>query len=402
MAWEADVSNPAAVSPFKAEFLRASLAIALALSVTGCSTVSGWFGPSGKPATKPAELAEIKANAAINRAWDANVGGAGTYTFSPATDGQAVYAAGREGRIVKLDLASGREIWRIEAGQVISAGVGAGDGLVLVGTPKGEVLAFKAADGSPAWTAKLSGELLIPPEVANGAVAARSNDGKLALLDAATGKARWTYSRALPTLTLRDQSHMLLGEAALYAGHAGGRLTALALNNGAPQWEANVALPRGATELERIADVAGSLAMDDRRVCAAAFQGRVACFDRVSGNSLWVREFSSLGGVDMDDRYVFAADEHDTVAAFDKNRGINPWKQDKLRDRKLSSPVAVAEKYVAVGDYQGHVHLINAEDGAFAARVATDGSPIRGVMLRLKSGLVAQTANGGVYALKIQ
>ena len=104
----------------------------------------------------------------------------------------------------------------------------------------------------------------------------------------------------------------------------------------------------------------------------------------------------------MDERFVFASDESDTVAAFDKSRGTNPWKQDKLRDRKLSSPVAVAGNFVAVGDYQGQVHLINAEDGAFAARTATDGSAIKGVMLRLKSGLVVQTVNGGVYALKIQ
>jgi outer membrane protein assembly factor BamB len=161
-------------------------------------------------------------------------------------------------------------------------------------------------------------------------------------------------------------------------------------------------LPRGATELERIADVVGSLALDDRLVCAAAYQGRVGCFERASGKVAWTRDFSSLGGVDMDVRFLFAADEHDTLSAFDKNRGTNPWKQDKLRDRKLSSPLAVAERFVAVGDFQGHVHLINAEDGAFAARAATDGSAIKGVMLRLKSGLVVQTANGGVYALKIQ
>ena len=174
------------------------------------------------------------------------------------------------------------------------------------------------------------------------------------------------------------------------------------MNNGAPQWEVNVALPRGSTELERIADVTGSLALDDRQICATAYQGRLGCFDLTSGNALWTRDFSSLGGVDMDDRFVYAADERDAVFAYNKSGGANPWKQDKLRGRKLSSPVAVGGRYVAVGDYQGHVHLINAEDGAFAARAATDGSAIRGVMLRLKSGLVVQTASGGVYALRIQ
>ena len=384
--------------------LRLPLILVLAVALGGCSTVGGWFGfgRSAKPATKPAELVDIKPSAGFVRVWEANVGSAGPYVLSPGSEGDSVFAAGRDGRIVRFDLASGREVWRIEAGRAISAGVGAGEGLVLVGTPKGELLAFKAADGSPAWTARLSGELLVVPDVTHGLVAARSNDGKVYLLDAATGNVRWTHTRSLPALTMRGQSQMLIGDSLLYAGHAGGKLTALALNNGAPRWEVNVALPRGSTELERIADVAGSLGLDERRVCAAAYQGRIACFDRTSGNTMWAKDFSSLTGVDMDASSLYAADDRDAVAAFEKERGNNTWKQDKLRDRRLSSPVAVAGRYVAVGDYQGQVHLLNAEDGSFAARAATDGSAIRGVMLRLKSGVVVQTEKGGVYAFRIQ
>jgi outer membrane protein assembly factor BamB len=380
---------------------RYSLLTLLALTLSACSTISGWFGSSA-PVIKPAELVEFKPSAQLVKSWEANVGPGSPYAFSPDTDGQAVYAAGREGKLVKLDLASGRELWRIDAGQPLSAGVGVGDGVVLVGTPKGILLAFKTADGAPAWTAKLSAEILTPPVVASGVVAARTNDGKVYLLESASGKQRWTYNRTLPALTLREQGHLMLSDNAVFAGHAGGKLTALALNNGAPQWEVNVAIPRGATELERIADVVGPLASDDHLVCAAAFQGRVGCFDQVSGNAAWVRDFSALRGVAMDTRLVYVAGEHDTVAAFDKARGANPWKQDKLRDRKLSSPVAVAGQYVALGDFHGQIHLLNAEDGAFAARVATDGSPINSVMIPLKSGLVVQTANGGVFAFRLQ
>lgn len=385
MAWEADVVK------------NASLACLLALSLSGCS----WFA-ADTPLVKPAELPDFKASATLTKSWEANVGVGAPFAFSPDTDGEAVYAAGREGKVVKLDLASGRELWRIDAGQALSAGVGVGDGLVLVGTAKGQLLAFKSADGAAAWQAKLSAEILTPPVVAAGVVAVRSNDGKVFLLESATGKQRWSYTRILPALTLREQGHLLLASKSLFVGHAGGKLTALALNNGAPMWEANVALPRGATELERIADVVGPLAVDEQTVCAAAFQGRVGCFDPITGNARWVRDYSALRGVAMDELHVYTADENGNIAAFDKRRGSNPWKQDKLRDRKLSSPVAVAERFIALGDYQGQIHLIDVENGGFAARSATDGSPINSVMLSLKSGLIVQTANGGIYALKIE
>ncbi len=393
MPWEADV--------LKRAFVIAAFAIAAGSSLSGCSTISGWFS-SDKPASKPAELGEFKASASLARQWEAKVGAAGPFEFSPGTDGEAVYVAGRDGVVIKLDLASGRELWRIDVGQALSAGVGVGEGLVLVGTPKGELLAFKATDGSRAWQGRLSGEILVPPVAAAGVVAARGNDGKIALFNARDGKQRWANSRSLPTLTLREQGHLVLTNTALYAGNAGGKLSALSLVNGAPLWEANIALPRGTTELERIADVVGTLAMDDRLVCAAAYQGRVACVDRVTGNVAWARDLSALRGVDMDGRYVFASDDHGALFAYERNRGGNSWKQDKLRDRHLSSPVAVADRYVAVGDYQGQVHLLNAEDGAFAARVGTDGSAINGVMVPLKSGLVVQTANGGVFVYRIQ
>lgn len=376
---------------------RALLLAVLGLTLGGCS----WFG-SDKPTLLPAELTEFKAGVELKRQWEASVGAAAPYEFSPATDGQAVFAAGRGGAVVKLDIASGKEIWRIDAGQTLSAGVGVGEGLVLLGTPKGEVLAFNGETGAAVWKTRIAGEILTPPVAVGGAVAVRSNDGKVALLEAKDGKVRWANSRVLPALTLREQGHLALGDKAVYAGHAGGKLAALSLANGAPLWEANIALPKGATELERIADVVGPLALDERLICAAAYQGRVACIDRITGNGVWARELSSQRGVDMDGRFVYASDDHGAVLAFESARGGNAWKQDKLRDRNLSSPVAVADRYVAVGDFQGYVHLLNREDGAFAARLGTDGSPIHGVMIPLKSGLVVQTSGGAIHALRIQ
>lgn len=379
----------------------ATLALTLALALgAGCTSLSGWFGLS-QAKSKPAELASIQPTVMLAKLWEAHVGSGRPYTFSPVSDGQAIFAAGHDGRILKLDAATGRELARIETGRRLSGGVGVGEGLVLVGTPEGEVLAYRSTDGQPAWTAQLSGEILTPPLAYGGLVLARGNDGKVWALEATDGRRRWVYSRTLPALTLREPAGMALGGRAVYVGFPGGRLVALSLANGAPLWEANVALPKGATDLERIADVTGPLALSDRLICAGAYQGRVVCFDRNNGQGVWGRDLSVLRGVVMDARYLYAVDHVDTLHAFDRERGVSPWKQDKLRERRLSTPLPLG-RYVVVGDYQGYVHLLDNDTGAFAARSATDGSPITAAPLPLPEGFLVQTANGGLYAFRYQ
>jgi outer membrane protein assembly factor BamB len=157
-------------------------------------------------------------------------------------------------------------------------------------------------------------------------------------------------------------------------------------------------LPKGATELERVADVTSSPAVSGTTICAAAYQGRVACFESNSGNTLWSREMSSSVGLDMDSRYVYVTDDKGAVHCLDRNSGASVWKQDKLGLRSVSRPLAIGN-HVAVADYQGFVHLLRREDGAFAARIATDGSAVRTEPQRLGDGLLVQTANGGLHAL---
>lgn len=375
----------------------------LSTLLTGCGTldtVSSWVGMGDKAKVRPTELVDFKPTLSIKRDWEAQIGSAGSYVFAPDSDATTVYVAAADGQVAGLDLANGQARWRVSLGQRLSAGVAAGEGLVLVGTPKGQVLALRVADGSLAWTAVLSGEILARPMVQAGVVYARSSDGRVYKLDAKDGKVLWAYSRTLPVLTLREAGGLAADAQAVYAGHAGGRLTALAQTNGAPLWEVNVALPRGATELERIADVLGTPAVNGRQVCAAAYQGRVSCFERSNGNLLWAREWPAGRGVAMDDRSVYGVDAESVVQAFERQRGVSPWKQDKLQHRQVGTPLALNEQ-VIVGDYQGQIHVLNRLDGAFAARVATDGSPVRGELLPVRQGFLAQTAHGGVFAFKL-
>ncbi|MGE5623349.1 MAG: PQQ-binding-like beta-propeller repeat protein, partial [Bacillota bacterium] len=179
----------------------------------------------------------------------------------------------------------------------------------------------------------------------------------------------------------------------------GGRLLALNLANGGPRWEAAVGDPRGTTELERVADVSGSPVLVGREVCAVAYQGRIACFDAMTGAARWARELSSDVGLSIDERFVYAADDHGNVTAFSRESGAGAWRNSKLANRDLSTPVAFDEK-VAVGDAQGYIHFLSREDGSFLARVNPDGSAIKaGASLVDGRNVIFQTQAGTVVAL---
>ena len=376
-----------------------SAAVVVSVLLLGaCSTVEK-LNPfsSSAPKVKPAELAAIQSTADLKTRWQASIGTAGEFTFSPAVVGSSVYAAARDGTVGRFD--DGRQVWRVGAGQTISGGVGSDGKLVVVGTPKGEVLAFDADSGRELWKARVSSEVLAAPVVADGLAIVRSGDSRIFGFDVVDGKRRWVYQRSTPTLALRSSVGVVAAGKVTLAGFPGGKLVAIANNNGAAVWEVTVALPKGSTELERVADVTSLPVVSGSTVCAAAFQGRVACFDSNSGNTLWSRDMSSSAGLDIDSRHVYVTDDKSAVHALDRNSGSSVWKQDKLANRSLSRPLALGDQ-VAVADYQGVVHLLSRVDGSFAARATTDGSAVRAEPIRFGDGLLVQTANGGLHALR--
>jgi len=381
--------------------MRTAYLVASCAILSACSTMESvvekanpvnWFASS--PKIKPAELEPIKASADVPTLWQASIGGAGDFVLSPAVVGNSVYVAAANGNLTRFD--DGRQVWRIEADQPISGGVGSDGRIVVVGTPKGEVLAYDNA-GKALWKTRVSSEVLAAPQVGEGLVVVRSGDNRIFALDIADGKRRWVYQRSVPTLSLRSNVGVTLAGKTVLAGFPGGKLVAIASNNGAPIWEGAVALPKGSTELERVADVTSSPVVSGREVCAAAYQGRVTCFDLASGSPLWSREMSSAAGLDMDARNVYVSDDKGAVHALDRSNGASVWKQDKLFMRQLSRPLAVGN-LVAVGDYKGVVHFLRSEDGSFAARASSDGGGVAAEPQRLDKGVLVQTRSGGLYA----
>lgn len=385
--------------------LRTLAALSAAVMLASCSSMPSlnpfdwWSSGSGGP--KPAELPPLSNPPSVRMLWSTKIGGADAFFFSPVVVDDGVFAAARDGSVARLDAGTGQVSWRISVGKRLSAGVGSDGSLVVVATEEGEVFALEAKDGKVRWRARVSSEVLAPPAVGEDLVLVRSADSRIFAFGVVDGKRRWVFQRAAAPLIVRSPAGVTMHEKLAYAGFSGGKLVAIALSNGAMRWEATVAVPKGSTELERVADIMGSPVAQGREVCAAAYQGRVACYDAQSGNQQWARDMSTLTGVSVDARYAFVSDDRGGVHALDRSNGRSVWKQDKLAHRRLSLPLPQGNE-VVVGDLQGFVHFLSRDGGSFVARVATDGSAVLAPPQRLPGGLLMQTRNGGLYALSLK
>lgn len=377
---------------FSARSLAGLLVCATLLIAQGCS----WFGGSAK---KPPELPALPATNAASLAWSSNVGKSGGYLFVPGFGDKLVWAGSNGGDVYALAEEGGRTVTRIETKARLAGGVGVGENLVVVATVKGNVLAFDAA-GRSLWKANVSGDVLAAPVVVGAKIIVRTADGRIFALNRIDGKRQWVYQRATPALTLRTNASVVSNRGTLYAGYPGGKVVAIEVEAGKPIWEATISLPRGSTELERVADVAGLPVLDDTRVCAAVYQGRTGCVETLSGNVLWSREISSPDGVAVDAKNVYVADLDGNVFALDKTNGSTMWKLEKLVRRDPGTPIVVSGKIV-VGDKNGFVHVMSPENGDLIGRLPTDGSRVVS-LLRNGSGAIAQTDKGGVFAINVK
>lgn len=377
---------------------KCTVAVVCAFVLAGCSTLDA-LNPFASTGPKMAELKPFKPTVEARVLWRESAGKGENYVFSPAVVGSSVYAAGKDGYLIRID--DGKLVWKVNAGQPLSGGVGADRNMLVVGSPKGELLAFSTDDGKLLWSAKATSEIISPPVIGNGLVVVRSGDNRLAAYDVLDGKRKWIYQRPTPSLSLRVTASPVIEDKYVFAGFPGGKLIAVSLANGAAVWEGTVALPKGATELERAADITSSPVISGRGVCAVAFQGRVACFDLASGNLSWARDMSSAVGLTVDNRYLYVTDDKGAVHALDMASGASLWKQDALSLRRVTAPI-MHRGLIAVADVQGIVHFLNRDDGSFVARLSTDGTAVAAPLKEVNGSLVVQTSNGGVFAIEAQ
>jgi outer membrane protein assembly factor BamB len=378
--------------------MRALIPLAIVLALAACS------GDSAKKENiePPTPLSEFESKASVERLWSANLGdGAGRTgaRLSPAFAGGRVFAAGLDSGLVAFDASNGKRLWGADL-EGLTGGPAAAITLVVVGSIEGEVYAFDPESGEPRWQTRVSSEVVSAPAIDDNLVVVVANDGRVHGLDARDGKQLWAVDRGVPTLSLRGNSVPIISGGQVIVASANGKITALARNDGRMIWEQSVGVAEGRTDLERMIDVDGRIAVQRGDVFLAGYNSAAQALTSDGGRTLWTRDLSSVAGLAVGDDAVFVSATNGEFWALDRRTGSSLWKIDVLAHRMLSAPALIGD-YVVVGDLEGYLHVIERASGDMAARVQLGDAGFGDGLIVADGVLYAQNADGALGAFRV-
>ena len=291
---------------------------------------------------------------------------------------------------------SGQELWRANVGGGLSAGVGSDGRFAAVVTRDGELVTLEG--GAVKWRTRLGTRVATAPLVAGERVFVLGVDRSVQAFDAIDGHKLWSLQRPGDPLTLAQSGVILPFDNTLIVGQ-GPRLAGVDPLAGTVSWEVPIATPRGANEVERLADLVGPALRNGDSVCARAFQAAVGCVNAATATLVWSKSGGGTTAVAGDAAYVFGADASDRISAWRMANGDVAWTSEALLYHGLSAPASLGAS-VVFGDAQGLVHWLSRETGSAQLRLPTDGSAIVAPPVVSGTTLLVVTRAGGVFAFR--
>ncbi|HSG52933.1 MAG TPA: outer membrane protein assembly factor BamB [Rheinheimera sp.] len=352
--------------------------------------------------------------------WDASIGsGVEHYesALTPIIIGDTVYAASREGLVAAFDLANGKKKWQFDLrkpagsslwqsiGTVwsgdnarISGGISQGYDKLYFGTENGDVVAL-SLDGELVWRKEVTGEVLVKPAVGEGLVVVATGAGTLIALHPDTGEQRWQFDNEQPALTLRGVSEPVIEAGGVIYGSGSGKVGVVIAERGYQAWEEAVGVPTGSTELSRLADVDAKPLVQGGTVYSIAYNGALVAQDLRSGRQVWKRDYASFRNMAMFGDTIYLVDAVGSIYALDSRSGTEKWSQFGLNKHYLTGPT-IYKNYLVIGDNQGNLHWVNRETGDFVARQSMDSSGFYTEAVTDGSYLLVQSRNGELVLLQ--
>src|SRR4051812_4985072 len=198
-----------------------------------------------------------------------------TTPFTPATGGGLVYIV-NEQAIEARDTATGTVRWQTPLPGGAAAPLYFDTGWLIASTTAGDLVAFRAMDGTLVWRRQLGAPIVSVPGPALDRLFLPLADNRIIAVTLINGETVWERTLTAPVtslLALDDQ---------LVFGTAAKDVISVDLRHGNERWRRRLG-----------GDIAGSPDADDKRIYFASRDNMVRAVDRKTGNLKWIADLLS-------------------------------------------------------------------------------------------------------------
>lgn len=350
-------------SELKADPQVAELAVRLPRPVVN----PDWAMAGGRPNHAMHHLALGDAPGVV---WRANVGRGSddeaVLISPPIVAGGRVFAIDSRGQVSAFKTADGSRLWQVrttpegESSAVVGGGLGYANGRVYVGSGYAQVLALSAETGEQVWRSNMPAPVRAAPSVSDGRVFVITLDNQMIALNAETGERLWGHAGISEVAGLVGGASPAVERDVVIAPFSSGEIFALRAENGRLLWTDNLTAVRRVDAISSLADIRGLPVIDREIVLAISHSGRMAAVDRRIGARLWEKD---IGGTQMPwvaGDYVFVISNDAELVALTRKEGFIRWitrlprfedEEDREDPIFWSGPVLAGDRLIVAGSH---------------------------------------------------
>jgi outer membrane protein assembly factor BamB len=362
---------------------------------------AAWPQSGGNPAHL---MGHLLARDQLTEAWKAEIGEGGGYRkilmAQPVVLGGSVFTMDSNAVVTAFKLTDGSRLWRADTkpkdddSTNVGGGLGADATTLYAVNGLSQLVALDLATGKENWRVDIGVPGRSPPMIADGRLYLVTIEDKLLAFTAADGRPLWSYQASQPVHALLGQPAPAFYQGLVVAGFGSGELACLRADSGSIVWTDGLGASRGRASIADFLSIRGNPVIANGQVFAIGMGGLLISDDVPTGRRLWERQVAGEDNITIAGEWMFVISTDQQLAAIQIGDGRVAWitqlpryeNPEKKKDTLTwYGPLLVSDRLIVSGTsqdalsispYTGEIlgHLKLSEAAAPVPPIVADGT----------------------------
>lgn len=264
----------------------------------------------------------------------------------------------RQNWLTAYDLKKGTNLWWFDTKSDLTAPVEVFGGFGIVALRDGRIVKMDLNTGKSVWDSQLTQFVSTKPVLSGTSLLVYTVDQKLYSIDFQTGQTVWAYDAASsPNLLVRTGAAPQVVGNEVYIGSVEGDIRSVNIASGKESWR----LKPGKDDF-RFKDIVGEVGVGNNQIFATRYDGLVFALDVSTkpNGTLWEVTTPSITTSAYRDGTIYVGSMNGELLALQASNGRQLW---KVKLGQSIKSLTVGEKAVFVGGSQGRISAVSLSGG---------------------------------------